>query len=180
MPRLGRVLLVTGPMGSGKSTLAQYLAEQLGWESLSEDAYWAENGWGLGLRTSEQEELVQRQVLVDLLAMCLSGRSVVLEFILYSEPPNPLTTYESGLAEHFVAVDVVVLKPTVSEILRRIVTRGRPRDLQHLQERRREVEHQIRILESDAMGSRRIIDTTDLSVDETYRIVRLDGIGSPD
>ena len=32
------------PDGSGKSTLAQNLAEQLGWESLSEDAYWVENG----------------------------------------------------------------------------------------------------------------------------------------
>jgi len=72
---------------------------------------------------------------------------------------------------------VVVLKPTVPAILRRIATRGRPRDVQHLSERRREVEHQIRILESDAMSSRRTIDTTDLSVDETYRILRLEGIG---
>jgi hypothetical protein len=71
---------------------------------------------------------------------------------------------------------VVVLKPSVAAILRRIATRGRPRDLQHLSERRREVEHQIRILESNAMGSRRTLDT-DLSVDETYRILKLEGIG---
>jgi hypothetical protein len=88
-----------------------------------------------------------------------------------------MTAYEKALTDHFVAVDVVVLKPTVPAILRRIATRGRPRDVQHLSERRRKVEHQIRILASDAMSSRRTIDTTDLSVDETYRILRLEGIG---
>jgi predicted kinase len=156
-------------MGSGKSTLAQYLAERLGWECLSEDAYWIRNGWGSGFRSFEQEELVQGQVLGDVLAICRSGRSVVLEFILYSEPPNPLRAYESALADQLVAVEVVMLKPSVAEILQRIATRGKPSDLQHLSERRREVEHQIRILESVAMGSRRMIDTTGLSVNETYQ-----------
>jgi deoxyadenosine/deoxycytidine kinase len=177
MPPPGRVLLITGPMGSGKSSLAEYLSEQLGWDRLSEDAYWVENGWGSERRSPAQEQLVQRQVVLDLLAICGLGRSAVLEFILYSDPPNPLTAYEKALTDHFVAVDVVVMKPTVPTILRRIATRGRPRDVQHLSERRREVEHQIRILESDAMSSRRTIDTTDLSVDETYRILRLEGIG---
>jgi deoxyadenosine/deoxycytidine kinase len=169
VPRPGKVLLLTGPIGSGKSTLAQYLAERLGWECLSEDAYWLKNGWGSVLRSTEQEELVQRQVLRDVLTICRSGQSVVLEFILFSEPPNPLSAYERALADHLVAVEVVVLKPSVPEILRRIATRGRTRDLQDLAARRRDVEHQIRILESGAMSTRRIIDTTDLSVSETYQ-----------
>ena len=76
MPKLGDVVLITGPMGSGKSTLAQYMAQQLGWESVSEDTYWVENGWGTGLRTPEQEEVVQRQVIDHLLTVCRSGRSV--------------------------------------------------------------------------------------------------------
>ena len=42
--------------------------------------------------------------------------------------------------------------------------------LAHLSERQREVEHQTRTVESGGVGSHRIIDTTDLSVDETYQI----------
>jgi predicted kinase len=169
MPNLGQVVLVTGPMGSGKSTLAHNLAQRLAWESLSEDRYWIQNGWGSGLRTPEHEAVVQRQVLGDLLTVCRSGQSVVLEFILFSAPPNPLSAYETALAANGVAVEVVVLKPSVSETLIRIMGRGRPQDLQHLSERQRDVEHQVRILESDAMRSRRMIDTTGLSVDELTR-----------
>lgn len=99
---------------AAKSTLAQHLARQLGWESASEDTYWVDNVWGSGLRTPAQEEVVQRQVVEHLLAVCRSGRSVVLEFVLYAAPPNPLTAYQQALAENSVAcqVMVIVLKPT--------------------------------------------------------------------
>ena len=118
MANLGAVVLVTGPMGSGKSTLAQYLAQQLGWESVSEDAYWAEHGWGSGTRSPEQEQVVQRQVIDHLLTVCRSGRSVVLEFILYSEPPNPLSAYLRACSDHSMTCRVIVLKPSIPEILR--------------------------------------------------------------
>ena len=169
MPNLGHVVLVTGPMGSGKSTLAQYMAHQLGWESVSEDTYWVENGWGSGLRSPEQEQVVQRQVIDHLLTVCRSGRSVVLEFILYAEPPNPVSAYQHAFADNSVACEVIVLKPSVPEILRRIAARGRPGDLQRLPERRHDIEHQVRVLESEAMRPYRVIDTTDLSVEEVYR-----------
>ena len=169
MPKPGGVVLVTGAMGSGKSTLAQYMAQQFGWVSVSEDAYWVENGWGSGLRTPEQEEVVQRQVIDHLLTVCRSGRSVVLEFILYAEPPNPLSAYQHAFADSSIACRVIVLKPSVPEILRRIAARGRPGDLQRLPEHRHNVEHQTAVLESDAMRSYLAIDTTDLSVEEVYR-----------
>ena len=178
MANLGAVALVTGPMGSGKSTLAQYLAQQPGWESVSEDTYWVDHGWGTGIRSPEQEKVIQRQVIDHLLTVCRSGRSVVLEFILYAEPPNPLSAYLRAFADHSIACRVILLKSSIPEILRRIATRRRPEDLQRLPDRRQDVEHQVRVLESDAMRSYRVIDTTYLSVEETYRIC-LDVIGAP-
>jgi hypothetical protein len=169
-PRVGNAVLLTGPAAAGKSTLAQYLAQQLGWKSLSEDDYWVRNGWGAGRRSPEQESVVQQQVVGDLLAVCRSSRCVVLEFILYSEPPNPLTAYEEALTDHAVAFGVIALRPSVCEILRRMEVRGRLRDLDDLPRRRRETEHQVRLLESEAMRGRNVIDTTHLSVGDTYQI----------
>jgi RNase adaptor protein for sRNA GlmZ degradation len=64
----------------------------------------------------------------------------------------------------------VLLKPSVSEIMRRIASRGRPHDLQHLPECRRNVEHQLRILEADTtIRAHRMIDTTRLSVNEVVQ-----------
>ena len=111
----GQVVLITGPMGTGKSSLAQHLAHRCGWESISEDTFWVENGWGSGLRSPEQEDRVQRQVVDLILERCWSGRSVVLEFILYSEPPNPLSAYTQAFANLSIACDVVVLKASVAE-----------------------------------------------------------------
>jgi undecaprenyl-diphosphatase len=171
MPKAGNVVLLTGPAASGKSTLAQYLAQQLGWQAVSEDDYWVRNGWGSGPRSPEQEATVQQQVVGDLLPICWSGRSVVLEFILYSEPPKPLSAYEAVLTDHAVAFEVIALKPSVAEILRRMAARGRPRDTDQLSERRREAEHQTRILESDAVRlAPVIIDNTHLSVGATYHV----------
>ena len=170
MPELANAVLLTGPAASGKSTLAQYLVQQLEWEALSEDDYWVRNGWGAGRRSPEQESVVQQQVLGDLLAVCRSGRCVVLEFILYSVPPNPLSAYEEALTDHAVGFDVIALRPSVGEILRRMQVRGRLRDLNDLPRRRRETEHQVRLLESDAMRTRKVIDTTHLSAADTYQI----------
>ena len=177
MANLGDVVLLTGPMGSGKSTLAQYLAQQLGWESVSEDTYWAEHGWGSGTRSPEQEQVVQRQVIDHLLTVCRSGRSVVLEFILYSQSPNPLSAYLRACSDHSMTCRVIVLKPSIPEILRRIEARGRPGDLRRLPELRHDIEHQVRVLESDTFRSYRVIDTTDLPVEAVYRIC-LDVIGA--
>ena len=93
----------------------------------------------------------------------------MLEFILYAEPPNPLSAYQQAFFDNSVSCEVIVLKPSVTEILRRIGARGRPGDLQRLPERQHEIEHQVLVLESDAMRSHRVIDTTDLSVEEVYR-----------
>ncbi|HMJ74815.1 MAG TPA: AAA family ATPase, partial [Iamia sp.] len=122
---MSRALLITGPGGSGKSTLAAGVADRLGWTCVSEDEYWVANGWGSGLRSPDHERIVQDQVAKDLLAAIGAGRGVVLEFILYQVPPNPLTAYQEVLSDNGIASETVVLKPTVGEVLRRMTERGR-------------------------------------------------------
>ncbi|MBI5285139.1 MAG: AAA family ATPase [Chloroflexi bacterium] len=169
------MLLITGPAGSGKSTVARRVSEELGWECISEDAYWVRNGWGAGLRSAEYEQVVQAQVGKDLLAVSGErGRSAVLEFILYKDPPNPLTAYQELLSNSLVAFNTVVLKPSVDEILRRIQERGRPNDLRALELRRPEAEHQVQCLETKHIDPGWVIDSTGLSIDEVvHRCVDL-------
>ena len=162
----GRVLLITGPAGSGKSTLAKAVSEELGWGCISEDAYWVRNGWGAGLRSSEHEQVVQAQVGKDLLAVSRERRSAALEFILYKDPPNPLTAYQELLSDSLIAFNTVVLKPSVDEILRRMQARGRPNDLKDLELRRSQAEHQVQRLETKHIDPRWVIDPTGLSIDE--------------
>ena len=57
-----------------------------------------------------------------------------------------------------VAYEVIVLKPSVAEVMRRIAIRGRAGDLQRLVERKQDVEHQMQVLESGTLRSYRAID----------------------
>jgi adenylate kinase family enzyme len=164
------VLLITGPGGSGKSTLAAYIAEKLRWTRLSEDEYWISNGWGSGLRTEEQEEQVQQQVLRDAFAEIAAGRGVVLEFILYKLPPNPLTHYQKALSRQQIRFETIVLKPSVVEILARMTKRGRPSDLNRLELRSRDAEHQMAILEAPFIEPGWVVNPTHMTVDELYDV----------
>jgi adenylate kinase family enzyme len=166
MNKLGEVLLITGPAGSGKSTLAQWISDNLGWENISEDEYWVKEGWGSGLRSAEQEKIIQERVVDDIVSICQLGRSAVLEFILYKDPPNPLTAYQEALSSKQIAFDVIALKPSIDEILTRIQKRGRPDDLIHLEQKRRDAENQIRYLESPYINADWIIDSTDIPVND--------------
>lgn len=160
----GRVLLITGPAGSGKSTLAQHIAQQQGWIDLSEDSYWLKNGWGSGLRSEEQENKVQKQLLNDLVPLIADGRNVVLEFILYKAPPNPLTAYQTVLTQRAITFDTIVLSPPTEEILKRLKKRGRPDDIKHLGQRRKDAENQIRILDVEFINPEWVIDPTNMTV----------------
>ena len=161
-----KALLVVGPAGSGKSTLAESIADRPGWIAVSEDEYWVKHGWGSGMRSPEQERIVQEQVASDVLAANRAGQNVALEFILYKEPPNPLTAYQEVLSDSGIAYEVIALKPTVTEILRRMKQRGRPSDVADLEGRRRDAESQVAILESDHIHPEWVVDPTGRAVDD--------------
>ena len=174
-------VLVTGPAASGKSTLAAQLTERLvGWRLLSEDDYWARHGWS-GLRTPEQEDVVQGEVVRDLLAAQRGPRGVVVEFIVYKRAPNALTAYRAALDAAGVAHATIVLAPPVETIIERMRARGRAGDLADLDRRRAEAEQQL-----DCLGDQ--IPAADLVVADDPRtpaeIVdawvddRLSGLGS--
>ncbi len=169
-----RVLIVTGPGGSGKSTLAAHVAARLGWPHLGEDDRWVAHGWR-GLRTPEQEAVVQQEVVAEARAALASGRGVVVDHILYALPPNPLTAYQEALAD--AGVTTVVLRPPVEEILRRMVERGRPTDLAGLDQRRLDAAWQVAILGPDHIDQTWIVDPTDRAIDDlaTDCIARIAG-----
>jgi adenylate kinase family enzyme len=158
-------LLITGPTGSGKSTLGQHIAGRNGWVYLSEDDYWAKNGWRDELRGEEQEREIQQQVFGDLLSATKAGKSVVLEFILYKQSPNPLTAYQERLTEHAIKFGTIALRPSLDTILERVKERGRPNDIDDLERVRREAESQVSILDSEFINPIWIIDPTSATVD---------------
>jgi adenylate kinase family enzyme len=161
---VAQVLLIAGPAGAGKTTLARRVAGRLGWPCISEDDHWVRNGWGTGLRSVDQERVVQAQVAAEALSASRDGTGVVLELILYKAPPNPLTAYQQILTDNGLTCTTVVLELTVDEILERLQRRGRPNDLVALDARRADAHHQLGVLASVDPASR--VDATGMTVDE--------------
>jgi adenylate kinase family enzyme len=170
MYKLGKVLLIVGPAGSGKSTLALYAAKKLQWELVEEDRYWVEHEWGSGMRTEEQEVLIQSEVSEHIIELCKLGRNVVIEFILYKNPPNPLTNYVKLLAQSGIEYSVVALQPSLETIMERQIRRGRVSDIENAIENRVHAQHQIDCLNEDYIKDS-VIDTSNLSVEDTFEIV---------
>lgn len=159
-----KVLLITGPSGSGKSTLAQSVAEKLDWTYVSEDEFWVETGWGVDIRTDEQERVIQAQVNEKVTEELNKKRGVVLEFILYKKAPNTLTAYQESLTNSGIMFDTIALKPPVGEIIKRIASRGRAADLDNPKQRLQEVEGQLQVIESDLIHPGLMIDPTGMSI----------------
>lgn len=162
------ILMIVGPGGSGKSTLAQRVANDLGWKYIEEDRYWVNAKFDSGLRTPEQERTIQARVIKDLQASVDHGTGVVLEFILYKTPPNPLTAYREFCNQASIQHRVVALAPSTDEIIKRMRRRGRENDLADMEGRRRDAEHQLACLEADYIRPY-VIDTSSVSIEELSR-----------
>ena len=162
--------MIAGPGGIGKTSTAARIARHPDWEHVSEDDYWVRikegHPWG-ELRTSEEERQVQDEVVRRVLDLTLSGKNVVLEFILYEDPPHPLLNYQNALASRHIPVTTRILRSSTDELLRRMKVRGRPRDAD-MQKRRTQVESQLQCLSSAYIHNHWVIDTSDLSLEQVY------------
>jgi len=164
------VILLAGPGGAGKTSTAARIAQHPDWAHVSEDDYWINikegHPWG-ELRTTEEQRLVQDQVVWCVIDLVTRNKNVVLEFILYEDPPRPLLNYQSALELRNIPFVTRVLRPRADEVLRRMKTRGRTRDAD-IDKRRAQTEHQLRCLASPYIQDDWVIDTSDITLEEVY------------
>jgi predicted kinase len=167
MSSVPAVILIAGPAGAGKSTVAACAGQEPGWVHVSEDEAWSRLKPRAGHRTPEQQDIIHAQVARVVEALVAGGYRVVLEFILFEDPPRPLLYYQEALTRAGIAFTTRVLRPDVDELMRRIEQRGRPNDRgrSHL---RTNAEHQWRILGSSHIDPATIIDSTDLTAEEVF------------
>ena len=170
MKRKPHVLLLAGPGGAGKTSTAARIAQNQHWEHVSEDDYWVKikegHSWG-ELRTPEEQSAVQEEVVRRVVDLVTRRKNVVLEFILYEDPPRPLMNYQSALTSRDIPFTTRILRPSADEVLRRMIKRGRPRDAD-MEKRRAQAEHQLRCLLSPVIHDDWVIDTSDIPLEEVY------------
>lgn len=170
MNRKPHVLLLAGPGGAGKTSTAARIAQNRDWEHVSEDDYWVKikegHPWG-ELRTPEEQSVVQEEVVRRVVDLVTRRKNVVLEFILYEDPPRPLMNYQSALTSRDIPFNTRILRPSADEVLRRMIKRGRPRDAD-IEKRRAQAEQQLRCLASPVIQSDWVIDTSDIPLEEVY------------
>lgn len=165
-----KVILLAGPAGAGKSTLAARIAHDDRWRHISEDAIWD----GIGHppnepRTPEEELRVQART-IELVIDALNNRkNVVLEFIVYHQPPTPILVYQNALKARRIPFITRVLLPSVEEILKRQRVRGRSGD-SDLEDHRLNAEHQCSCLSSAYIKSEWRINSTNMSLEEVYQV----------
>jgi adenylate kinase family enzyme len=164
------VILIAGPAGAGKSSMATLIGTKPGWVALSEDEFWGRLPRDPHLlRTDAEKALIQAQVIAEALAQLAAGMRVVIEFIIYEDPPQPILFYYATLTQLGHVVAVRVLRPTVEVLMQRQAQRGNAHDTElSVEVRRLNAEHQVRCLHSSAIDLTWVVDASPLSLDDLY------------
>ncbi|MBO7743356.1 AAA family ATPase [Paenibacillus sp. MWE-103] len=164
-----KLILISGPGGSGKTSLAKWIGDACGYTVVSEDDYWREfkaNDPQNGLRTLEEERIIQRRVAAEVRRLLIEGKQVVLEFILYCDPPRPLLAYREALKGTVSDLLVVLLRPSVDAILARKKRRGREQEQDAAAEAAIALS-QLNCLDSPHIKKEWIVPNSDRAVSET-------------
>ena len=164
------VIIIAGPAGAGKTTMATLIGNKPGWVALSEDAFWARLPRDPHLlRTDAEKAVIQAQVVEAAQTALAQGLRVVIEFIIYEDPPQPILFYHATLTQSGHAVAIRVLRPTVEVLMQRQLQRGNAHDTElNVEMRRLNAEHQVRCLHSPAIDPVWVIDTSHQTVDAVY------------
>ena len=164
------VILIAGPAGAGKTTMAKRIGNEPGWVALSEDEFWNRlPREPHTFRTDIEKAIVQGMVADAAIEHLERGERVAIEFIVYEDPPQPIQFYASILAEAGYQVVVRVLRPSVAALLERQAKRGNAHDTEvSIETRRGFAEQQVRCLNSQAIDSTWVIDSSELSIDDVY------------
>ena len=151
--------------------MGRRIGSEDGWFHLSEDRVWDElPREPHTARTEAEKVIVQAKAIEYIKAELRKGDSVILEFIVYDNPPQPIVFYQAQLAELGVPVHIRVLRPAIDEILLRQDTRGNSHDREReLADRRANAEHQVRCLSSEYIDPIWVVASTALSLEEVYR-----------
>lgn len=166
-----KVILLVGPAGAGKTSMGQRIARVPTWTHLSEDLVWNElNKAAHTPRTPEEKAIVQPRTLAYLEAELNKGNNIVLEFIIYEDPPQPLIFYQAALKKLGVPFQTRALRPSLEEILIRQTARGNRHDRElDVQLRRENAALQIRCLSSDKIDQKWVIDSSGMSIEQIYQ-----------
>ena len=165
-----RVIIISGPAGSGKTTTALLIARHENWTLISEDEEWVrlKNGHPVGeARTEEEQAIVQARTMERIYEELSRGNNVVVEFVLYQTPPQPVIFYREELLRRDVAVITRLLKPSEDAIMARKIKRGRVHD-QNENVERTHARNQLACLESFYFLNDWIIDTTNDGENEVF------------
>jgi adenylate kinase family enzyme len=165
------VILIAGPAGAGKTTMAKRIGNEPGWVALSEDEFWNRlPREPHTFRTDVEKAIVQGMVADAAIEHLERGDRVAIEFIIYEDPPQPIQFYAFILAEAGYKVPVRVLRPSVAALLERQANRGNAHDMEvSVEIRRGFAEQQVRCLNSKAIDSKWVIDSSELSIDDVYQ-----------
>ena len=164
------VILIAGPAGAGKTTMAKRIGNEPGWVALSEDEFWNRlPREPHTFRTDVEKAIVQGMVADAAIEHLERGERVAIEFIVYEDPPQPIQFYATILARAGYQVAVRVLRPSVAALLERQAKRGNAHDMEvSIDIRRGFAERQVRCLNSQAIETAWVIDSSELSIDDVY------------
>ena len=139
------------------------------WVHISEDDVWDEIEKRYDYRTPQEHIQIKLKSIQHIEDALRSGKSVVFEFLVYEKPPVLVGAYQKLLRKRGIPFATKVLKPSVETILKRQKERGRASEM-NIERQRRNAELQLACLDSDLIQPDWIVDSTGLSLNETYSL----------